>query len=239
MSMKKLFSEPLFFIAFILLAIAGCALQVWYFSIPADAAGLLPAGHISTYATVGVLVVTAVLAILATPHMQVYNMSATVRCVGAFAAAGFMAVSAVLIFLRGDLFCGALAAIAALGSVYVGLCRLRRGKVHYTAYALFAVCFMFYLITRYRVWSAEPETARYLFQLLALVCAMLVFYQKAALHARTGKSLSYHFWRCMTFVLCMTAIPGSTDPCLYLGAAIWMLLASSPRKRETPTEEQA
>ena len=171
MSMKKLFSEPLFFIAFILLAIAGCALQVWYFSIPADAAGLLPAGHISTYATVGVLVVTAVLALLATPHMQVYNMSATVRCVGAFAAAGFMAVSAVLIFLRGDLFCGALAAIAALGSVYVGLCRLRRGKVHYTAYALFAVCFMFYLITRYRVWSAEPETARYLFQLLALVCA--------------------------------------------------------------------
>ena len=45
MSMKKLFSEPLFFIAFILLAIAGCALQVWYFSIPADAAGLLSAAE--------------------------------------------------------------------------------------------------------------------------------------------------------------------------------------------------
>lgn len=236
--MKKLFSHPLFFITFILLAIVGCALQVWFFSIPADSAGLLPGSHISVTATIAVLVATAVLAVLTTPHMQLPNLSATVRAVSAFTAAAFLAVSAVLIFLRGDLFCGALAAVAALGSVYVALCRLRRGPVHYTAYALFAVCFMFYLISRYRVWSAEPETVRYLFQLLALVCAMLVFYQKAALHARTGHFASYHFWRCMTFVLCITAIPGSSDPFLYLAAAIWMMLASSPRKRETPVEEQ-
>ena len=236
--MKKLFSHPLFFITFILLAIAGCSLQVWFFGIQPDSAGLLPSGHFSTYATVGVLLVTAVLAVLTTPHMQLPNLSATVRAVSAFTAAAFMAVSAVLIFLRGDLFCGALAAVAAVGAVYVGLCRLRRGPVHFTAYALFAVCFMFYLISRYRVWSAEPETVRYLFQLLALVCAMLVFYQKAALHACTGHFASYHFWRCLTFVLCITAIPGASDPFLYLGAAIWMMLASSPRKRETPTEEQ-
>ncbi len=237
MTMKKLFSDPLFFIAFILLAIAGCGLQVWFFSIRPDASGLLPAGHFATLATFVVLAVTAVLAVLTTPYMQLPNLSARVRAMGAFAAAGFMTVSAVFIFLRSDLFCGLLAVLAAVGSVYVGLCRIRRQRVHYIAYALFAVCFMFYLISRYRVWSAEPETVRYLFQLLALVCAMLVFYQKAALHARTGRFATYHFWRCMTFVLCITAIPGASDPFLYLAAAIWMMLASSPRKRDPRQEE--
>jgi len=236
--MKKLFSHPLFYISFILLAILSCSLQVWFFSIRPDAAGLLPQGHIATWLTFGVLAFTAVLAILTTPYMQVPNLPIKGRIVGAFTAAAFMAVSAVLIFARGDVLCGILAILAAGGSVYVGLCRIRRQKVHYIAYALFAVCFMFYLISRYRVWSAEPETVRCIFQLLALVCAMLVFYQNAALHARTGRFSTYHFFRCVTFVLCITAIPGAYDPFLYLAAAIWMMLAASPRKKEKSREEQ-
>ena len=238
--MKKLFSHPLFYIAFILLAIIGCSLQVWFFSIRPDASGLMPRGHIATTLTLLVVAITAVLAVLTTPYMHLPVLSANFRAVGSFVAAGFMAVSSVLIFARGDAFCGIVAVLATAGSVYIGMSRIRRQRVHYTAYALFALCFMFYLISRYRVWSAEPETPRYIFQLLALVCAMLVFYQKAAFQARIGRFATYHFWRCMTFVLCITAIPGATAPFLYLAAAIWMMLASSPRKKEEkPQEEQA
>lgn len=237
--MKKLFSHPLFYYTFVLLGILGCALQVWFCSIEPDAEGLLPQGHISTTLTLVVTVLTAVLAVLSTPYVQTPHHPVAVRAAGAFAAAGFMGIAAFVLLARGNLLSGILSALAAVGSVYVGMCRVRRQRVHYCAYALFALCFMFYLISCYRVWSAEPETVRYLFKLLALVCAMLVFYQKAALHARTGRFATYHFWRCMTLMLCLTAIPSATSPTLYLAAAVWMILDSSPRPRrkETPKTE--
>ena len=236
--MKKLFSHPLFYNVFLLLGLLGMGAQFWFATVKPDAAGLLPEQHPATMITIILTVITAILAILTTPYIQLPHHGAVLRAVGGYAAAVFMLISAIFQLMQGDILSGILALLAALGSVYVGICRMRKARVHYTAYALFAVCFMFYLISRYRVWSAEPETVRYLFQLLALVCAMLVFYQKAALRARTGKFATYHFWHSMTLMLCLTAVPTAGNPSLYLAAAIWMTLDSSPRRKETQ-EEQA
>ena len=79
---------------------------------------------------------------------------------------------------------------------------------------------MFYLISRYQVNSAEPETARYVFQTLALVCLMLVFYQQAAIRAGTGRFGSYHVWRSLALFLSLTAMPGSHNPMLYLAGEL-------------------
>lgn len=236
--MKKLFSYPKFYTVFTLLGLLGMAVQFWFTALKPDEAGLLPEFHASMAITVVLVIVTAVLAVLTTPFIQMPSHPAMVRAVGASMTAAFMLISAIVLFLRGDVLSGVLALLAALGSVYVAVCRIKKRKVHYTVYALFALCFMFYLISCYRVWSAEPETARYVFQLLALVCAMLVFYQKAALHARTGKFATYHFWRCMTLMLCLTAIPGAANPTLYLAAAVWMILDSSPRPQRKETKEE-
>lgn len=236
--MKKLFSHPLFYNVFVLLGLLGMAAQFWFAAVKPDAAGLLPEYHPAVVITLVLAAVTALLAVLTTPFIQMPRHSTTLRAVGAIAAGVSMLISTVSLLLRGDVLSGVLALLAALGSVYVGICRLRRQRVHYSAYALFALCFMFYLISCYRTWSAEPETARYLFQLLAVVCAMLVFYQKAALHARTGKFATYHFWRCMTLMLCLTAIPTAVNPGLYLAAAVWMILDSSPRPHRKETQEE-
>lgn len=235
--MKKLFSHPKFYHVYLLLGLLGMAAQFWFSSVKPDAAGLLPQWHPATVITAVLMVITAVLAVLTTPFIRMPSYPALVRAIGAAVAAVFMLISAIVLFVRADILSGILALLASLGSVYVSFCRTKKQKVHYAVYALFALCYMFYLISCYRLWSAEPETVRYVFQLLALVCAMLVFYQKAALHARTGKFATYHFWRCMTLVLSLTAIPGAVNPTLYLAAAVWMVLDSSPRHPKKDREE--
>lgn len=237
--MKKLFSHPKFYHVFLLLGLLGMAAQFWFASAKPDAAGLLPQTHPATVITIVLVAITALLAVLTTPFVQMPHHPVILRAVGAGAAAVLMVISTVVLFVRGELVSGILAALAALGSVYVAWCRSKKQKVHFGVYALFALCFMVYLISCYRIWSAEPEIARYVFRLLALVCAMLVFYQKAALHARVGKFATYHFWRCMTLMLCLTAVPSAVNPALYLAAAVWMILDSSPRPHRKEAREDA
>lgn len=236
--MKKLFSHPLFYIVFALLGLLGMGLQIWFFATAQDCKGLLQVWHPATIATIVLLVITAVLTLASASHVQPPRHSTAVRALGAGFAAVFSAISAVSQLRDGLLLSGIPTALAAIGCGYVIYARLRQKKLHYVVYALFAVALMTYLISRYRLWSAEPEMTRYAWQLLALVCLMLVFYQKAALLAHAGKYPSYHFWRSMALMLSLTAIPGSQEPFLYLSAAAWLLLDPSVRPlRKPPVQE--
>lgn len=227
--MKKLFSHPLFYCIFAVLGLAGMALQFWFFSIAPDSRGLMPAGHISGILTLAVLAATLLLIFLSRSHISFPKNPVLVRVVGAVLAAVFTAISAWQMFSQQHYLTAFLAAMAALSSLYVVWARLRGHRVFYGVYAVFALCYMFYLISRYRDWSAEPETARYAYQLLALVCMMLVFYQKAALMAHTGRFSSYNLWHGLATVLSLTAVPSASNPMLYLAGAIWLILDPSPR----------
>lgn len=227
--MKKLFSHPLFYCIFALLGLAGMALQFWFFGLTPDARGLMPAGHISGILTCVVLAIALVLIFLSRPYIRFPKQPVLVRAAGAVLAAVFAGISAWVMLQQQHYLTAILAALAALGSLYVVWARFRTHRVFYGVYAVFALCYMFYLISRYRDWSAEPETLRYVYQLLALVCMMLVFYQKAALQARTGRFSSYHLWHSLATVLSLTAIPSATNPMLYLAGAIWLILDPSPR----------
>ena len=236
--MKKFFSHPLFYCIFALLGLVGMGLQSWYLKTAPDSTGLLVPGHPGLWLTFALLGLVLVLTVASMKHIRAPKLSTAMRSVGAGLTAVFTAIAAGVLFSRQNYLLFGLCALSAISSLYILWAQTTGRTPHYTAYGLFAVCFMFYLISRYRVWSAEPETVRYLFQLLALVCAMLVFYQKAALRARTGKFATYHFWHSMTLMLCLTAVPTAGNPSLYLAAAIWMTLDSSPRRKETQ-EEQA
>ena len=227
--MKKIFSHPLFYCVFAVLGLAGMGLQFWFFGNAPDAAGLLAVRHPATILTLLLGLLAVVLTVLSEPHIQAPRYPVMVRAIGAAAAAVFTAAAAWVMLRHQNHLAGILAALAAVGSVYILVMRLRKGKIHYWVYGLFALCFMFYLISRYQIWSAEPETAKYVYELLALVCMMLVFYQKAALIAHVGKFKTYHFFRCMALFLTFTAVPGSTAPTLYLTAAVLLLLDPSHR----------
>ncbi len=229
--MKKIYSHPLFYTVFLWLGLASMGLQFWFYSAPADGRGLLDPWHPATVLTLAVTVLAAGLALISRPHVVTPKHPVPVRALGALGAAVFSALASWKLWGHTNHLTALLTGLAAVGSLYVLWSRLHRKRIHYGVYALFALCFMFYLISRYRVWSAEPETVRYVFQLLALVCMMLVFYQKAALQARAGRFGSYHFWHSMAVYLSITALPSASNPALYLAAATWLVLDPSPRPK--------
>lgn len=232
--MKKFCSHPLFYCLFAALGLVGMGLQWWLLG-SANEKGMLQPWHTATVVTALLTALAAVLALVSTPHIHVPVVPSVLQILGISAAAVFLAVESVILLLDGVWLAGALAVAASAGSMYVLYCRLGKKEEHYWVYGLFALCFVFYLISRYRTWSCEPETPRFAFQLLALICMMLAFYQMAAVHARTGRFLSYHFWRSMALMLSFTAIPFASNPWLFVAAALWLLLTPvSPPKRKHP-----
>lgn len=229
--MKKFFSHPLFYCIFALLGVAGMGLQSWYLKAAPDEKGLLIPGHPGIWLTFALLGVVLVLTFASMKYIQAPRLSPAIRSVGAAMTAGFTAIAAGVLLSRKNYLLFGLCALSAISALYILWAQTTRRKPHYTAYGLFAVCFMFYLISRYQVNSAEPETARYVFQILALVCLMLVFYQQAAIRAGTGRFGSYHVWRSLALFLSLTAMPGSHNPMLYLAGAVWLLVDPLPRPK--------
>ncbi len=230
--MKKIFSHPLFYCIFALLGAAGMGLQFWFLKDAPDEKGLLVPGHPGYWITFALLAVVLVLTFASIAHIRAPQLSPAIRSVGAAMTAGFTAIAAGVLLYRKNYLLFVLCALSAVCALYILWAQTTRRKPHYAVYSVFAVCFMFYLISRYQVGSAEPETGRYIFQILALVCLMLVFYQQAAIRAGTGRFGSYHVWRSLALFLSLTAMPGSHNPMLYLAGAVWLLVDPLPRPKE-------
>lgn len=230
--MKKILSHPLFYCIFALLGLAGMGLQYWFFASATDSQGLLISWHPAAILTFVLLAAVLALAILSAPHIRAPQLSVPIRSAGAALGSVFCAVAAGMLLQKGNYLVFGLCVLSTVSSLYILWAQTTHRKPHFSAYTVFAVCFMFYLISRYRAYSAEPEAARYVFKIMALVCMMLVFYQQAAIRAGSGRFFSYHVWRSLTLFLSFTALPTSGNPMLYLSAAMWLLVDPLPRPKE-------
>ena len=161
--MKKIFSHPLFYAVFALLGLLGMGLQYWFFADAPDSSGLLLSWHPAAILTFVLLAAALALAILSAPHIQVPQLSTPIRAAGAALASVFCAVAAWILLRKGNHLVFALCVLSTVSSLYILWAQTTHRKPHFSAYAFFAICFMFYLISRYRVYSAEPETALYVF----------------------------------------------------------------------------
>lgn len=86
---------------------------------------------------------------------------------------------------------GKLTAIAAVATAVACVWGLLRGKkpLHPAIADIPAVlCFLLSLLCCYQVWSAEPETQRFFYPLLSLVCLMIATYSRSAIALGCGKS---------------------------------------------------
>lgn len=237
--MKKIFSHPMFYCIFALLGLAGMLLQNWYFRTGLDEAGLMMSWHPANIITLILLIVTVVLTLVSAPYIHSPKIPRAIRAFGAALGVIFTVIAAWRLYTKGDYLIFAMCVLSGVGSMYILWVRITGRRIHYSVYGAFALSFMFYLISRYRIYSAEPETLRYVFKILALVCMMLVFYQKAALIAHIGNFRSYHFWRSLTLFLCFTAIPSSKNPMLYLFGALWLLVdPSAPPSKKPKTNSE-
>ena len=230
--MKKFFAHPLFYCVFALLGLAGMGLQYWFFADAPDGNQLLTSWHPAILLSFALLALVLVLAIVSRNHVRVPQLSTPIRAAGAGLGVVFSAVAAIVLLGKGKYLLFGLCLLSTFSALYILRAQISHRKPHFSAYSIFAVCFMFYLISRYRIYSAEPETSRYVFKILALICMMLVFYQQAAIRAGLGRFASYHLWRSMTLFLTFTALPSSGNPMLYLSAAMWLLVDPLPRPKE-------
>lgn len=131
--------------------------------------------------------------------------------------------------------------LSAAGLVYAGMQRLKGGIPHFLSYAAVCVFFALHLICYYQVWSGEPQTADYSFQLLACVLLTLFSYYQTAFAVDTGSRRCQLFAGLMGAFLCCLALAKTTTPWLYLGCTGWLLTnlcTIEPPRRRRFTENQ-
>lgn len=125
--------------------------------------------------------------------------------------------------------------LAAAGLTAAGICRWRGKQPFLLMYAAVCLFFALHLGNQYRIWSGNPQTPEYSFQLLACIFVMLFGYYQTAFAAGSGKRRAQLFTSLMGFCLCCTALARTETRWLYLGCALWMLAdrctMSPPRRR--------
>lgn len=120
----------------------------------------------------------------------------------------------------------AAAAALAASAIY----RLRGKEVLFPLQAVPAVFLAIYPLSRFRIWSAEPQIQEHLFPLLGAVSLMLLFYQHLRFDAGSGSRRSLVALGIPAAFCCLTAAAHCEVPLLYLTGAFFALASLAPEK---------
>lgn len=230
-----------------ILGLVGLLCRVWLYAGGTDEKGLLVPGHpggIFSCVLAAGAVAAFILLFRTAPKKCKYRKlfpASKASAAGAVAAAAGI-LWCMIALLRQDLqrlgfACIVLGFLAAAALILTAWARFRGARPNFLFSALIAVFFIFFLLSHYQLWSSEPEVQRYLFQLAALCCLTLRFYQQAALELKLGSARALVITDLCAIPLCCLALPGSGDEALYFGMVIYLSLAlssadlSKPRKR--------
>lgn len=88
-----------------------------------------------------------------------------------------------------------------------------------------AVClfFMLHIVTRYQLWSGNPQLQDYLFSLLGAMALLLFGFYTAAREADCGNAGMHLGMGLAAVYLCFAELARSACPGLYLGGLLWVL----------------
>ncbi len=228
--MKKLKDPVILTLTCVGGGILAMLLRWWLFAGGIDEKGLLINAHagniLSQAVTIAVIVIVGVGAFSYKPDV-VFSRERWSAASALIAAAGFGACALWLANTETHVFtlAATMAGIAAfLCGWFIALIRSQKYKPIMALHFPGIVFFILLLLHEYQQWSAETQLQNYVFALLALLCAMLAFYQRAALENKCGNWKLYLFFsRCGIF-LCLASVPGSTCPLFYLCMALSLAL---------------
>lgn len=227
----------------------GAALRLWLYGTGLDSEGLLVSNH---PAGILVLLLSAMVAglllwftrdfVCRDKYTQQFPAS-TWGAAGAFAAAAGVLITAMVELVRREVpmaaLVGLMGIVAAAALAFTGLCRLKGLRPNFLFHTLVCLSFVLRLISRYQVWSADPQLHDYCFQLLATVCAMLFGYHRAALDMKSGSRRPLVLVGLLGSFFCCLSVVASDAPILYAALAAWMVtnLGALELPVEAPTEE--
>ena len=161
-----------------------------------------------------------------------------IRSSPASQAARVLAMAMGALVFRNSIFPGRAAAVAAAVTALLGIWELLAGKrkVHPAVADIPAVLFfLLALLSCYRLWSAEPETQRYVYCLLSLVCLMTATYQRSAVLLDMGKGSLFLGAGCLGVYFAFAAGADSGFSLLFPLLGLWIFAQVSATAEERVT----
>ena len=221
--MKNLKKNDLLIPFFAVLAVLAGFLRRGLYAAALDEKGLLTRGHPLAVALWVLVLAGAALAVAAAAK------GVSLRSPAAMAGNSFMAVTLVLMALycalplprAAVLVWKVLGFLAAPALVWAGISRRKGDVPFFGSYAAMCLFLLIFLVTRYQLWSSNPQLQDYVFDLLALVGLVLLSYYRAAASIGMGKPRLHTALSLLTVLLCGAAFYGAQFSALPVAGLVW------------------
>lgn len=204
----------------------GLVLRYLLYATGIDGRGLLVEGH---WAGIALIVLTvAVLAAIFIFTRSIEGVACPTRvfsAMGAFAAlfgiafttgrefADFSSRLHLIVWLLG------ICATVAMGCI--GISRLTGKQPHFLLSAALCLYFALRMVSKYQMWSADPQLQDYCFYLGAYMALMLTAYHHAAFCEGMGRHRALWFFSLAAVYLCAVSLQSGMDTLLMLGCGAW------------------
>ena len=208
---------------------AALAMRWGLYATAVDAKGLLvrnqPLGIGLTVLTVSVLIRIA-LAVRKHPR-ETLHIAGPLAAIGSVAAGAGIAVTV----LTGATAMGGplesawryLGLAAAACMLLAGLARLFGKSPFFLLHVVVCLFFMVHIVTRYQLWSGNPQLQDYVFALLGAMALMFFGFYTASQEAGCGKEGLRQGMGLAAVYLCLAELARPSCPALYLGGILWVL----------------
>ena len=208
---------------------AALVLRWWLYAACVDAKGLLPRNH--PLEIVLMLLTGAVLLLIAgiagkqdTDRADSENLPGAVG--NAAAGAGILATVLTGMPMM-DNYLGivwrCLGFVAPVCLLLAGAARFLGKRPFFLLYVVPCLFFVVHIVTRYQLWSSQPQMQGYVFALLGAMALMFFGFYTAAREADCGSPGMRLGMGLAAIYLCMAELARSSSPALYLGGILWVL----------------
>lgn len=249
-NLKKNFPLPL---AVLVLGAAAYCLRRALYAAALDEKGLLTPNHPLETALWAVVLAGAALTVLSVRKSDGSNTYEDNFCPALYGSLGHCLMGGTVLVMALNtsfslpgpigLVWRVLGFLSAPALVWGGICRKTGRKPFFGIHAAVCLFLLLYLISRYQIWSGNPQLQDYVFQLLALVSLTLFCYQQAAFDADMGNRKWLLATGLLAVLLCCAAVYGSEASGLYLCGAVWavtnLCVLTPPKKDEVDAHDPA
>ena len=233
----------------LVLGIGAMVLRNMLYAVAVDVKGLLLRNHPLEIAVV--LLTAAVLAMIVLLVRRLENTGDYgdyhwVGLLGAFgnAAAGAGILVTVLTAVpEMDNYLESLWRILGLGAaVCLGLAGIARGlgkRPFFLLHVMASLFLMLHIVTRYQLWSSQPQMQDYVFALLGAMALLFFGFYTAAMEAGCGSRRMTTGMGLAAIYLCTAELARSSCPALYLGGLVWVLMDLCSMGKAAAEERQS
>ena len=230
--------------------IAAAMLRVRLYAVALDEKGLLLSGHPLRFALwAAVAAGAALIAAMVWKQQGEKTYAANFTGSAAAGSAGFLMAATVLTMALNTVLPASetialvwkiLGFLAAPALVWTGIRRSREKTPFFAGHGLLCLFLLLYAVSRYQLWSGNPQLQDYVFELLAILALVLFSYHHAAFEADMGSRRWLLASGMAVLLLAPAAIPGSATPGLYAAGLVWaacdLCPLTPPEKEEIPGE---